>query len=307
MQFRPLFGYEENPAETREYVSRLPHPTLASAGPDLLLDETRDVFLGHALLACSPQWRRGAQQIGSCVGWGWSLAVDVLAACDVVLRGEPESWGGDTLPAATYGFSRVEARGGARNNGGDGSYGGAAAKAVTQFGTLHYGQDYHGRVFIDSTGELEREWGRVGVPDDLEPFAALHRVSSVTLCTTFEQAATAIQNAYPVALCAQLGFRMAFESGEHAGYLTQSGQWAHCQMILGVRWKPEPAMYVCNSWGDCYSGPVDETLPKAFQRCGGWVRAGTATRMLAGEDSFALAGFDGFAPRSLPDWTGGVL
>ena len=178
---------------------------------------------------------------------------------------------------------------------------------MTKFGTLHFGQDYNGRVFTESTGKLETEWGRNGVPDDLEVFAAEHKVSSVTLCTTFEEAATAIQNAYPVALCAGLGFRMGFESGAHAGYLAQSGSWAHCQMMLGVKWKPEPALYICNSWGDCYSGPVDESLPKAFQRCGGWVRAETVTRMLAGEDSFALAGFQGFKPRSLPDWTGGIL
>lgn len=305
--FQPLYGYEANPVATRAFVSTLAYPTLASAGPALALDTNKDVFLGSALLKCQPDWKRGAQQIGSCVGWGWSLAVDVLAACDVVCRGEPESYGGETIPAATYGFSRVEARGNKVNNGGDGSYGGAAAKAVTEFGTLHYGQDYNGRVFTESTGKLETEWGRVGVPDDLEPFAAEHKVASVTLCTTFEEAATAIQNAYPVAICAGLGFRMGFENGAHAGYLTQSGAWAHCQMALAVKWKPEPALYICNSWGDCYSGPVDESLPKAFQRCGGWVRAETVTRMLSGEDSFALAGFDGFKPRSLPDWTGGIL
>jgi hypothetical protein len=307
MSFVPLFGYEANPAATRQFVSTLAYPTLATAGPQLALDQSKDVFLGHALLTCNPAWKRGAQQIGSCVGWGWALAVDVLAACDVVCRGEPESYGGDSLAAATYGFSRVEARNQKVNNNGDGSYGGAAARAVTKYGTLHIGQDYNGRVFSESTGQLEKEWGRNGVPDDLEVFAAEHKVSSVTLCTTFEDAATAIQNAYPVALCSGLGFRMTFEGGLHAGYLTQSGSWAHCQMILGVRWKPEPALYICNSWGDCYSGPVDESLPKVFQRCGGWVRAATATRMLSGEDSFALAGYEGFKPRSLPDWTGGIL
>jgi hypothetical protein len=29
--------------------------------------------------------------------------------------------------------------------------------------------------------------------------------------------------------------------------------------------------------------------------------------MLSGEDSFALAGYEGFKPRPLPDWTGGIL
>ena len=55
----------------------------------------------------------------------------MLAACDIVIRGESEEYGGDVLAASVYGFSRVEARGGKQNNGGDGSYGAAAAKAVT--------------------------------------------------------------------------------------------------------------------------------------------------------------------------------
>ena len=118
---------------------------------------------------------------------------------------------------------------------GDGSYGGAAAKAVTQFGTLHYGVDYDGQTFTDNSGSREKEWGRDGVPDRFEPFAAKHKVSSVALTKTFEDAARAIQNGYPVAVCSMRGFSMTLRDG---GYLTPMGQWAHCMMLAGVRWKP---------------------------------------------------------------------
>jgi len=303
MAVLPLFGYSPDRAATERFVSTLPFPTLATAGRELVLDETKDAFLGHALLKVNPTWKRGAQEIGSCVGWGWSLAVDMLAACDIVCRGESEEYGGDTLAASVYGFSRVEARGNKTNNGGDGSYGGAAAKAVTQFGTLHLHQDYDGQQFSESSGQLEKAWGRSGVPDKYEPYAAQHKVASVTLCTTAEQAAVAIQNAYPVAVCAGVGFSMTLRDGS----LTPMGSWAHCQMICGVRWRPRPQLFIENSWGDCYSGSVDTTLPKQFQRSGGWVDFSVCTRMLSGEDSFALAGFDGFKPRSLPNWLGGVL
>jgi hypothetical protein len=109
------------------------------------------------------------------------LSCDILAACDIMLRGEAESYGGRTLEASVYAFSRVEVRG-QRNLGGDGSYGGAAAKAVTRFGTLHYGIDYAGQKFTDNSGRRETEWGRDGVPDVLEPFAAQRKVSSVAAC-----------------------------------------------------------------------------------------------------------------------------
>jgi hypothetical protein len=208
------------------------------------------------------------------------------------------------LEASVYAFSRVEVRG-QRNLGGDGSYGGAAAKAVTKFGTLHYGLDYGGEKFTDNSGLREKEWGRDGVPDRLEKYAANHKVSSVALVTDFEQAAKAIQNGYPVAVCSMQGFSMTLRDG---GYLSPMGTWAHCMMFVGVRWKPHPALLCVNSWGDCYSGDVDKTLPVQFQRSAGWVRAETCTRMLKGEDSFALSGYSGFAPRKLEgNWLEGIL
>jgi hypothetical protein len=300
--FVPLMGYTPNPAGTQAFLASLPKPTLAQAGPDLVLEENRDVFLGQYLLNVAPDWKRGAQKIGSCVGWGFSLSCDILAACDILLRNEREVYGGRVLEASVYAFSRVEVRG-QRNLGGDGSYGGAAAKAVTKYGTLHYGVNYAGKRFTDNSGTREKEWGRDGVPDDLEPFAAKHKVQSTALVTDFESAAKALQNGYPVAVCSMQGFSMTMRDG----YLTPMGQWAHCMMFAAVRWKPYPALLCVNSWADCYQGSVDASLPPQFQRSSGWVRAETCTSMLRGEDSFALSGYSGFAPRKLDNWTGVAL
>lgn len=304
MDFVPLFGYQPDRQGTEAFLATLAKPTLAQAGPNLALDENRDVFLGSALLSVSPDWKRGSQKIGSCVGWGWALSCDILAACDILLRNEPETYGGRVLEASVYGFSRVEVRG-QKNYGGDGSYGGAAAKAVTKYGTLHYGQTYNGQQFNDNSGTREKEWGRDGVPDSLEKFAAEHKVQSVALVTSFEETAKSLQNGYPVAVCSGMGFSMTLRDG----YMTPMGSWAHCQMAAGVRWNPEPAILVVNSWGDCYQGTVDKNLPTQFQRSAGWVKAKDFTRMIGpGEDSFALAGYSGFKPRTLPEnWLRGVL
>ena len=301
--FIPMFGYSPDRDGTDHFLASLAKPTLAQAGPDLALDETRDVFLGSYLLQCDPGWKRGAQKIGSCVGWGWALSCDILAACDIHVRSEAEVYGGRVLEASVYAFSRVEVRG-QRNLGGDGSYGAAAAKAVNRFGTLHYGIDYGGEKFTDNSGTREKEWGRDGVPDRLEPYAAKHKVSGVALVTSFEDAAKAIQNGYPVAVCSMQGFSMTMREG----YLTPMGSWAHCMMFAGLRWKPYPSLLCVNSWGECYQGDVDKNLPPQFQRSAGWVRADTCTRMLKGEDSFALSGYSGFAPRKLDDnWLEGIL
>ena len=298
----PLMGYTPNPQGTEAFLRTLVHPTLATAGPNLALDETRDVFLGHALLAVDPTWKRGAQSIGSCVGHAWAGGCTMLSALDITIRNEPESYGGRVLEASVYGFARVEVQG-KKNLAGDGSYGAAAAKACTLFGNLHIGQSYDGKVFTESTGRLESDWGRHGVPDFLEPYAAQHKVSSAVLVTDFEGAAAAIQNAYPVPVCSGQGFSMTMREGA----LSPMGHWSHAMLFCGLRWKPEPALYCLNSWGECYGGSVDKTLPPAFQKSGGWVDAATCTRMLSGEDSFAISGYSGFAPRKLPDWLGGVI
>ena len=298
----PLMGYTPNPQGTEAFLRTLVHPTLATAGPNLALDETRDVFLGHALLAVDPTWKRGAQSIGSCVGHAWAGGCTMLSALDITIRNEPESYGGGGLGASVDGFARVEVQG-KKNLGGDGSYGAAAAKACTLFGNLHIGQSYDGKVFTESTGRLESDWGRNGVPDFLEPYAAQHKVASAVLVTDFESAAAAIQNAYPVPVCSGQGFSMTMREGA----LAPMGRWSHAMLFCGLRWKPEPALYCLNSWGECYGGSVDKTLPPAFQKSGGWVDAATCTKMLSGEDSFAISGYSGFAPRKLPDWLGGVI
>lgn len=298
MAFLPLFGYSPDTAANERFIHSLPHETLAQAGPDLVLDD-KTVLLYEPLLACMPSWRRGAQGIGSCVGWGWSLAVDVLAAVEVVLKREPERFGGRTLEASVYAFSRVEARGRQRAGLSDGSYGGAAAKAVRDWGTLHYGVDYGGEKFDTYSAQREKSWGNTGVPDHLESFARERRVGEVTLVETFDQAATAIQNGYPVPVCSMQGFTMQRDKD---GFCHPRGQWAHCMLFAGVRFD-KPGLLCVNSWGASNSGPTwPDNMPKAVAECSFWVDAGTADRMLRGRDSYAISAYDGFPPQKIDRW-----
>ena len=294
-----LFGYSPEPQEAERFVSSLPHPTIATAGPDLVLDD-REVTLYEPLLKCMPEWRRGAQGIGSCVGWGWALGVDILAAVEVVLKREPESFGGRTLEASVYAFSRVEARGKSRAGRSDGSYGGAAAKAVRDWGTLHYGIDYGGERFDDYSATREKSWGDTGVPDDLEPFAKERRVAEVTLVESFEDAAKAIQNGYPVPVCSMQGFTMQRDAD---GFCSPRGSWAHCMLFCGVRFGKRPGLLCANSWGNSNSGPhYPQDMPKSFAACSFWVDASVATKMLRGRDSYAISGYSGFPPRRIDKW-----
>lgn len=307
--FVPLFGYDPDPAGADKFVSSLPHPTLAEAGPGLEAVK-HDVALSRVLLKCMPSWKRGSQPIGSCTGWGGGLACDVLQACDIHLRHEAEIWGGRCIEGVLYGLSRVEARGQSRNLGGDGSTGFHIAKAMRDFGTLHYGQRYGDVTYAKQlSGQQETALGRDGLPDDLEPYAAQHKVAEVTLVKSFDDVARALSNGYPCFLCSMRGFAMKFReyTGLGGGWLVPMGSWPHCMMACDLRWD-RPAVLVPNSWGDCYSGPVDERLPSALQRTSGWVDADVIDEMCSGGDSYAVAGFNGFTPSPWPkNWLEGVL
>lgn len=300
-------GYLPDPEGSEAFVASLPHPTLASAGPDLRA-AGEDVLLYPALLACMPNWRRGSQgNVGSCVGWGSSLAVDVLAACDIVWRKESEAWRGRTIEASLYGLSRVEARGQKTNNGGDGSTGFHAAKAIRDYGCLHYGVDYGGQRFDQHSSQRERDWGRTGLPDVLEPFAKERRCQETTLAVDFDQAAAAISNGYPVVVCSGQGFSMSRDAD---GFCKAGGVWWHCMTLLGLRGGKRPGLLCANSWGDSNTvgKHYPENMPEAVRNCSFWIDADVCDRMLSGRDSYVYAGYSGFKPTQLPDhWLRGIL
>lgn len=298
------FGYDPDPAGAEAFVSSLARPTLAQAGPDLKTDQKTDVFLYESLLKCMPSWKRGSQgNVGSCVGWGSSLGIDLLAACDIHWRRESEQWGGRTVEASIYGFSRVEARGQAVNNGGDGSTGFHAAKSVRDFGCLHYGQDYGGTRIDSHSSAREREWGRDGVPHSLERFAYLRRCSETTLITSFLEAAKAISNGYPVVVCSGQGFSM---SRDDAGFCKPGGVWWHCMCFGGLRWGKRPGLLCFNSWGrsNTVGKHFPDNIPDEVKACSFWVDADVCDKMFSGKDSYTYAGYSGFKASKMPNWTG---
>lgn len=295
-----IFGYVPDVKATRKFVASLKYPTFTDGAKGITLDTSRPTLLYKGLLTVAPWWKRGSQQIGSCVGWGFSLGADILSSTEIVVHGEPEEWPGRVLEAGTYAFSRCEARGVKNAGYSDGSYGAAAAKALLNFGTLHYGRDYNGRTFTRYSSSLEKSWGATGVPDDLEPFAKKHRIKTASLVTTFEEAAAAIANGFPVAVCSNRGFD--WNTRDKDGFCRPAGSAAHCMLFAGVRFD-RPGLLCVNSWGDYLksAGPMwPADAPASIRNSAFWIDAKVAEKdMLAAEDSFALSGYDGFPSRKL--------
>ena len=308
-------GYTPDPRATEKFVASLKNPTLATAGPDLVLDQTKDVSLWQYLLQVKPGYSRVAQQIGSCVGHGFSMNVDLLSSVQIAMHGYAEDWPGRCLEASIYGFSRVEARGQKVNNSGDGSYGAAAAKAVMNFGTLHYDVDYGGANFKDYSGLRESQWGRTGVPDALEPYARKNTVKSAVLIESFDDFAKACQSGYPTAVCSTQAF--VFKRDKD-GFCKpdNSKEWPHCMAVGAVRFGRRPGGLVYQSWGPNsnsgphYSGdPNHPEFPDCyFLNSTFWADADVLDKMFRGSDSFSLSGYEGFPLRNLRGpWTGGIL
>lgn len=271
---------------------------LHTTRPDFVLDYAamaRDqdpIILAEALIETMPRWRRGRQGIGDCVSWGWEMVATCAAAWQSL--NEPGTrFRGEYATEPIYGGSRVEARG--RRTGGwsDGSYGGAAAKWSTDWGCLL-------RADLSAVGSAEydlrqydsqkaKNWGHYGCggkndASKLDQAAKDYPLGHCVLVTNFDDAALAIANGYPIAVCSMYGFG----SRGRDGFAPHRGSWAHCMCFVGVRFD-QPGLLCMNSWGNSW-GTKD---PHAYvdhpelQKCTAWVSARDVNGMLRGRDSFA--------------------
>ncbi|PQO45850.1 hypothetical protein [Blastopirellula marina] len=297
-----LFGYKPHPQETRKFLQSLPQANLRQAAPQLFAAHgpPQDAFLYRALYKAhrdkfGADWQVGRQGIGDCVSWGWAHACDIHLAV-MYCQGDSADW----RPVATesiYGGSRVEARGVSRGGYSDGSYGGAAAKWVRDYGLI-FRQEYASVDLSSYSSRRAKDWGNYGnggQEDDgrLDREAEKSPVRTVALVKTFDEAAAAIQSGYPVPVCSGQGFRSRRDDD---GFCDPSGSWSHCMCFIGVR-RDRPGLLCLNSWGPTWvTGPKwpDDMPDGSF-----WVDEATVNRMLRQNDSFSVSGYDGFPFRQL--------
>ncbi len=265
------------------------------------------VLLFDSLLRLAPNWRRGAQGIGDCVSWGYELGCTLLTATDIVLKQKPWEWRGEFATEPIYGGSRVEARGVRAGGWSDGSYGAAAAKWLTKWGALlrsdysiRTGQEAHNLTAYSS--KKAKSWGNYGCggqrdKNALDEVARETPVKSAYLVRSFEQAAKAIENGYPVVVCSMYGFG----SRGADGFAQKRGSWAHCMCFTGVRYD-KPGLLLTNSWGNSW-GTRAPFYPRDYypevKKCSAWISARNATGMLKGGDSYALSDIRGLKRREI--------
>lgn len=243
---------------------------------------------GHLLPA------RNQGQVGSCVSFGTVRAIE-YSMCAEIAGGEPEEF----LELATeivYAGSRVEIGGGKIR--GDGSVGAWAADWCRKFGimarlTYHTAKGvYDLREYSESRA---REWGRTGVPDDLEPTAKAHPTKQTTQVRNWTEAKRMLASGYGISVSSDQGFSMKRDAN---GVAAASGSWAHCMCLAGYTIiDGKEYGRIDNSWGaNAHTGPTGPGNPGPE---GFWAESSVINRMLGQGDSWAFSSVDGFPARKL--------
>lgn len=285
-----------------EFIRRTPRPYLSQQVSRRFIGSGKNrIVLLHKYLAraLGKEIESHHQKGPDCVGQAYGLGVDILAATQVHALGLRERFISKASTEIIYAGSRYEigykVHGNAGILRGGGSRGIYAAEFLRDYGSLVRKQ-YGDIDLTEYNVGLANEWGRVGIPDQLEPIAKLHPVQSFALMRSYADCRDAIANGYPVIFCSNQGFnpncRKCNPGGRDAdGFLKACGTWYHGMLGLAMDDTKRPGILVQNSWGpDWVGGPT-----RLFQPPGSfWVEAKTIDYMCQQNDTFAISNFFGF-------------
>ena len=262
-------------------------PTLRAMAPQLLavgaedIGDRRPVLLYKAWTSIFRDYPPYVpQQIGDCVSFSHAHANDLLQCVEWVMEhGTSRPRPVDIQEPDTefiYGASRQVA---GMLGGPDGSYNGAAVRAMTTVGLVT-------RRMVGEAGPYSdrraKAFGRSGVPDSWKAAAAKYRLGDAARVTTWDELTAAIRAGHPVTISTGQGFTLRRDA---QGFVVPSGRWGHSMFIAALLWDREGAC-VIQSWG-----PSIPTGPRALDQppYSFWIERPVVESILAEGDSFALS------------------
>jgi len=249
------------------------------------------------------------QLIGDCVGQAYGLTTDTLAGTQIFLHGRAEKFTTKTSTEAIYAGSRYEigytVYGSASILRGDGSNGSWAAEFLRDYGTLPRGK-YGKYDLSEYDSRLARQWGKSGVPDELEQIVREHPVRSYSQCRNYNECRDAIANGYPVVFCSGVGFnncrRHNSNGRDSQGFLVPCGQWYHAMAALDVDDKSaRKSITLYQSWGaDWLNGAYTDV--EGLEKWAFKVDAEVIDRMCSYGDTYAISNYLGHPGQSELDY-----
>ena len=231
-------------------------------------------------------------QYGFCVAYSGALCIDIVSACDIYVRHENERWVTRAHPIAIYGLGRNDNRGNY-----DGSSGSWQTEAYNKYGTL-FRLKYESYDLLSLTdGSVGRQWAARGMPEELLKQAIDHKIIACSLIKTIDEAKAAIQNGYPITICAAASYG---NKRNTQGFISLSGKnWNHSMTVTAYRAKTSgnEGFLIQNSWNNdwCGGGIYPEDQPHGSF----WVTPKDLLFHLNQDDSYAIAGYNGFKKRNL--------
>lgn len=230
------------------------------------------------------------QVTGDCVSHSTRNACDISRAVEIHLKGDIEDWVSIGATELIYG---------SRNHGGQGMSCSRAAKFVSVDGGIVVRKNYPGIVDLSKyQGMLGASWGSRGIPSGVKGLTK-HKIRTVSLIKTVEEARDALANGYALSVCSGYGFSSRRDS---KGFAKPSGSWSHAMAWIACddTGSNGPAFLVQNSWGKWNDGGHPEWGP--IPDGSFLITADIAQKMLNGNGSYAFSDFDGFPAQDLPDY-----
>jgi hypothetical protein len=286
-----LVGSWCDPEDTDKLLGELPHPLFGVAASDLYsTGEGKVALLFKSAQKFDPTFGAHERQTtGDCVSHSTRNAVDATR-CHEIVGGQREAFVARGATEAIYG---------SRGHGGQGMSCSVAARFVHQDGGILVRKDYG---FIDLSkydSKKGTNWGRRGVPSDVLLESQKHKVTTISLVKSVDEARDAIANGYALSVCSNYGFSSRRDSN---GIARRSGSWNHAMSWVAMddsrEVHNETLFLIQNSWGAFNGGPKRHGQPEGSF----WIREKDAAGMLNQNGAWAFSDVDGFPPRKV-DWT----
>lgn len=307
--FIPAFGRWEEPEQTEAFFASMPQ--VRQAGQAILAaDDDADVDLCDIYKEVTGLEFDDTDQNpnGTCVGHGNKKAATLEVAC-MVKAGEASWPGADVAIEPIYGGMRYEIgakkHGSNLNRGGDGGVGSWACEWLLEYGLL-WMQKYGSIDLSNYDKQRVLQYGRNGVPDELEPIAKDFSLKQAVLMEDEQQCWSFIGQLRPLVHCSNQGFSMRRNSD---GTCDANDLWAHCAIWDGRFTLPNgtKVLRYGNSWNggrhrNGYLGsPI--TVPGKngtikLSGCQFLVPLSVVGRMCrSGKETYAFIGVEGLKPR----------
>ena len=237
--------------------------------------------------------------VGSCVGYASCIALDIaMGVASEIKKSYREEFLFRCNPDIVYAIGRHDNKGSW-----DGSRGIWSVGGLSKYGSLHR-KEYNSFSLTNTSPQDGRKWSSSGLPSSYLEIAKEHKLITFEQVSTIDQAKKAIQNGYPIIICAQASYEM---SRDNTGFARRTGNdWAHAMTVLAYRSKESgdtranlEGFLIQNSWGDTWqNGGI---YPADMPRGSFWVKPEDLLFHLKQNDSYAISRYAGFE-RQILTW-----